>query len=170
MPVARWTGGRKGKAMKPTNAGALMTKTVYTASPDDTVSQAAKTMADHDVSALPVCDKDGTLVGMISEGDLLRPFADSNAIRRAWWLSLLAEGDDLAPDFLSFIAREQWPVSKLMTHPVVTTSEATELPAVAELLMTHRIKRVPVLRDGRIVGIVSRADVVRALAGMTAGS
>ncbi|WP_284946867.1 CBS domain-containing protein [Acidisoma cladoniae] len=150
--------------MRPIDVSEMMTRAVYTVLPEATVSEVAKLLVGHAISALPVCDASGALVGIISEGDLLRPFTESKALKRASWLNLLAEGSDLAPEFLAFIKQEQWTVGQLMTHRVVTTTEAMSLSGLAELLTTHHIKRVPVLRDGRLVGIVSRSDIVRAIA------
>jgi CBS domain-containing protein len=150
--------------MRPIDVSEMMTRAVYTVLPEATVSEVAKLLVGHAISALPVCDASGALVGIISEGDLLRPFTESKALKRASWLNLLAEGSDLAPEFLAFIKQEQWTVGQLMTHRVVTATEAMSLSGLAELLTTHHIKRVPVLRDGRLVGIVSRSDIVRAIA------
>jgi CBS domain-containing protein len=150
--------------MRPIDVSEMMTRAVYTVLPEATVSEVAKLLVGHAISALPVCDASGALVGIISEGDLLRPFTESKALKRASWLNLLAEGSDLAPEFLAFIKQEQWTVGQLMTHRVVTATEAMSLSGLAELLTTHHIKRVPVMRDGRLVGIVSRSDIVRAIA------
>src|ERR1700709_613023 len=151
------------KAMLNLYASDLMTKVVYTVSPDDTVSEVAKILAQHDISAAAVCEA-GRLIGMVSEGDLMRPFTSSKETHRAWWLTLLAEGTELAPNFLEDIKRAQWHVRNLMSRPVITATEDTTLAQIADLLMIHRIKRVPILRDSKIVGIVSRSDVIRALA------
>jgi CBS domain-containing protein len=150
--------------MRPIDVSEMMTRAVYTVLPEATVSEVAKLLVGHAISALPVCDASGALVGIISEGDLLRPFTESKALKRASWLNLLAEGSDLAPEFLAFIKQEQWTVGQLMTHRVVTATEAMSLSGLAELLTTNHIKRVPVMRDGRLVGIVSRSDIVRAIA------
>jgi CBS domain-containing protein len=150
----------------PNEAHALMTSNVLTVSPDDTVATIAGIFAAHNISAVPVCDKAGTLLGMVSEGDLMRPFAESNDLRRSWWLSLLAEGADLAPDFVEYVRRDRLRARDLMTAPVVTATESTTLPQLSELMTRHRIKRVPIVRDGRMVGIVSRADLVRAFSRM----
>jgi CBS domain-containing protein len=152
------------KAMLDLYASELMTKVVYTVLPDDTVSGVAKVLAQHDISAAPVCDEGGQLIGMISEGDLMRPFTSSNESHRAWWLTLLAEGTELAPNFLEDIKRAQWHVRNLMSSPVITATEDTTLAQIADLLVSHRIKRVPVLRGNKIVGIISRSDVIRVLA------
>jgi len=146
------------------DAHAIMTRNVVTAKPDDTVIDVARLLSAHGISAVPVCDKDGKLLGMVSEGDLMRPFVDEHALRRAWWLGLLAEGTHLAPEFLEYIRLDRRRAQDLMTHAVVTVTEDTSVPEVAGVLARHAIKRAPVVRDGKLVGIVSRADVVRALA------
>jgi CBS domain-containing protein len=145
-------------------AADIMTRNVVTAHPDDLVPGVAKLLSDHAISAVPVCDVSGRLVGMISEGDLMRPYGQAQAAKRSWWLALLAEGSEIAPAFLKYIAAERRTARDLMTKTVITAKPSTPLPALADLLMTHRIKRVPILRDGMLVGIVSRADLVKALA------
>ncbi len=146
------------------NAAAITTRTVVSARPGDTVAKIAKLLSDHAISAVPVCDEQGNLVGMVSEGDLMRPFGAENALRRDWWLSLLAEGTELAPAFLDYIRVDNRHVRDLMASPVITAPDDTSVPALADLLARHQIKRVPILHDGKLVGIVSRADVVRVLA------
>ena len=141
-----------------------MSSAVVAVSPDTPVGEVAKILRDHGISAVPVVDEAGSLLGMVSEGDLIdRNEADREA-RRAWWLTLLADGEVLNPDFLASLRPAARRARDAMTAPVVTVGEETEIDEVARLLTTYRIKRVPVLRDGRIVGIVSRADLVRVLA------
>ena len=115
-------------------------------------------------SAIPVVDANGAPVGMVSESDLIRREIDRRTPRRAWWLELLAEGEDLAAEFVDYLKAADRPARDIMAAPVVTVAEDTPIRAIAEALQEHGIKRVPVVRDGRIVGIVSRADLVRALA------
>jgi CBS domain-containing protein len=142
----------------------IMNSAVVAVRPDTLISDVAKTLREHRISAVPVIDEPGSPVGMISEGDLIgRAQADREA-RLDWWLTLLAEGEALNPEFLASIHAPDRRARDVMTAPVVTVGEETEIDAIARLLTAHRIKRVPVLRDGRIVGIVSRADLVRALA------
>ena len=74
---------------------------------------------------MPVCDKDGALLGMLSEGDLMRPFGAANEMRRAWWLGLLAEGTDLAPELLDYVRLDRRKAQDLMTRDVVTATEKT---------------------------------------------
>jgi len=146
------------------DASSIMTRDVVTARPTDTVAQVARLLADNAISAVPICDHAGTLLGMASEGDLMRPFVDTNVKRRARWLTLLADGTDLAPEFLQYVRLDRHEVGELMTAPVVTASESTSVTELAEKMVEHRIKRVPIVRDGKLVGIVSRADVIRAIA------
>ena len=146
------------------DAASIMTRGVVTAHPSDTVARVARMLAEHAISAVPVCDTDGALLGMVSEGDLMRPFVDTNVKRRAWWLALLADGNDLAPEFLDYVRLDRHAVSDLMTKPVITATETTNVTELAEQMVEHRIKRLPIVRDGKLVGIVSRADVIRAIA------
>lgn len=101
---------------------------------------------------------------MVSEGDLIGRNDAERMARRDWWLSLLAEGETLHPDFLATLRQVEPTARELMSAPVVEVSEATEAVDIARLIAAHRIKRVPVVRDGRLVGIVSRADLLRAFA------
>jgi CBS domain-containing protein len=146
------------------NAAEIMTRDVVTARPDDSVAKVAKLLTDREISAVPVCDEVGRVLGMLSEGDLMRPFGKENALRRAWWLNLLAEGTDLAPSFVDYIRLDSRRARDLMVSPVITAPENTDVSEIADLMARHRIKRVPIVREGRLVGIVSRADVVHALA------
>jgi CBS domain-containing protein len=85
----------------------IMTREVITAHPDDTVAKIARVLCDHGISAVPICDAHGGVLGMLSEGDLIRPFGKEPASKRAWWLTLLAEGTDLA-HLIQRIAGIRW--------------------------------------------------------------
>ena len=148
----------------PLYAANVMTSKVITAGPDDTIAHVAQLLARHHISAVPVCAADGALVGMVSEGDLMRSFGTETENRRAWWLRMLAEGTELAPAFLAAVRQDQRHVKDVMTTRVTTVAEGTPLREIADLIVQHRIKRVPVVRDGKVVGIVSRADLVRVIA------
>ena len=100
---------------------------------------------------------------MLSEGDLVR-WHEGYSERQARWLDMLADGFQLAPAFLEGIREQQRKVKSIMAHGVTTVTEATPARAVAHLMHTKNIKRVPVLRDGKLVGILARSDLVRALA------
>ncbi len=145
-------------------AADIMTRKVISAHPEDSVAKIARLLSDNDISALPICDAQGAVTGMLSEGDLLRPFGTKHSAKQAWWLNLLADGTDLAPAFLECIKVENHPARDLMVTPVLTVAPDTSVPDLAEVLATHHIKRLPVIENGKLVGIVSRADVVRAIA------
>jgi CBS domain-containing protein len=141
----------------------LMTTHVVTVSPDTPVREIAKVLLKHGISAVPVVDDRGAPLGMVSEGDLIGRDESDREARRDWWLVMLAEGTELHPDFLASIHRPERAARDVMAAPLVTVDEDTEVSEVAKLLVAHRIKRVPVVRDGRITGIVSRADLLREL-------
>lgn len=142
----------------------VMTPEVIHARPEMSIREAAALLAKHSISALPVLDSDGKLVGIVSEGDLLRRYEISTGDRhRSWWLQLLTSNRELASEYVKEHGRS---VKDVMTAEVVTVYEDTPLADIAEVLERHRIKRVPVMKNGRMTGIVSRANLVRALAGM----
>ncbi|MBR8285407.1 CBS domain-containing protein [Burkholderia cenocepacia] len=143
----------------------VMTTSVISASPEMSVQETAKLLVEHGISAAPVIDADGKLIGIVSEGDLVhRVEIGTHAKRRSWWLELLASSRELASEYVKEHAQT---VKDLMTVDVVTVAEDTPLFEVAELLERHRIKRVPVVDNGKVAGLVSRADLVRALASDT---
>ncbi|HTQ71073.1 MAG TPA: CBS domain-containing protein [Acidocella sp.] len=146
------------------SAATIMTRNVISVGPDAPVVAVAALLVKHGISAVPVVDKSGKLCGMISEGDLMKPFGVKVQARREWWLEMLAEGERLAPEFLAYISEDHHTAGNLMTRDLVTVTESATVPEVADLLIKNRIKRVPVVRDGAVVGIVSRADIVRTLA------
>jgi CBS-domain-containing membrane protein len=145
----------------PMNAMDVMTNSVVTIDADASVQTAARLMAEREVSALPVVDHDGRVIGMVSEGDLLHRAETGTERRRAWWLDMLTSTAELAGDY---VRSHGGRVADVMTRDVVSVLETTPVADIAILLEANRIKRVPVLRDGRLVGIVSRANLVRALA------
>ena len=136
----------------------VMTTRVATIGAGASVREAAKRMVEHRVSALPVLDAKDRVVGIVSEGDLVRRSELGTDTGGSWWLRALAE--DSARDYLKTHGTA---VRDVMTRPVVSVRRATPLQQVARLMEKHRIKRLPVLAAGRLVGIVSRADLVRRL-------
>ena len=139
----------------------VMVRDVVTVSPEDDIADVIKLLAEHDISALPVVDDDGHVVGVISEADLIHREEISTGKHRPWWLEALTPASTLANEFAKSHGRR---VSELMSTDVVSASEDTSLGQIATLLEKHRIKRIPILRDGRLVGIVSRANLIQALA------
>jgi CBS domain-containing protein len=138
----------------------VMTTKVVAVAPDTPVTEIAKLLLERRISAVPVVSDDRKLVGMVSEGDLIHRLGQEGA-KRSWWLDLLASPQTRAEAHLKDLGRLAWDV---MTPSVVSVMPDTPLPEIARLLEAHRIKRVPVLRDGELVGIVSRADLLRAFA------
>ena len=145
-------------------ASNVMTLNVISVGPDVPVNQIARVLVENGISAVPVVDESGAPVGMVSEGDLMPRRQVERETRRDWWLDLLAEGEALNPDFLANLKTLDRKATDVMTCPVVTVHPDINVTEVAQLLAAHRIKRVPVVLDRRVVGIVSRADLVRALA------
>jgi CBS domain-containing protein len=139
----------------------IMTSEVITVGEDATVPEVARLMAERGISAVPVVDRENQIVGMVSEGDLLHRTETGTERRRAWWLEMVSSTNKLAGEYIKSHSAK---VKDVMTRDVLSVSEETPVADIAVLLETNRIKRVPVVRDGKIVGIVSRANLVRALA------
>ena len=139
----------------------VMTNEVITVDENATVPEAARLLAENGISALPVVDKDHRVIGMVSEGDLLHRAETGTERRRSWWLEMVSSTNKLAGEY---IKSHSGKVKDVMTHDVLSVTEETPVADIAVLLETRRIKRVPVLHDGKLVGIVSRANLVRALA------
>lgn len=140
----------------------VMATRMIMARPDMTVHDAAKMLADHHISGMPVVDAEGRLVGMVTEGDLLhRMEIGTQMKRRGRWSEFFASTRELAHEYVKEHSRR---LSEVMTTDVVTATEQTPLAEIAELMDRHRIRRVPILRDGKVVGLVSRASLIRVLA------
>ena len=139
----------------------VMTNEVVTVDENASVIAIAKLLAERGISAVPVVDSENRVIGMVSEGDLLHRAETGTERRQSWWLEMMASTNRLAGDYIKSHSRN---VKDVMTRDVLSVTETTSVADIAILLETNRIKRVPVLRDGRLVGIVSRANLVRALA------
>jgi len=143
----------------------VMTTNVITVEPDTAVQELATLLSDRGISGVPVLDRDNRLVGVVSEGDLLHRAETGTERRtqrrRSRWLDNFASDQEAARDYVKAHGRT---VREIMTRDVISVSDTTELADIATLLETRRIRRVPVVRDGQLVGIISRANLVRALA------
>lgn len=142
-------------------AADVMTVDLVTAGPKMTVREAATLMLDRGVSALPVLDENERLIGIISEGDLLRRTEIETEIKESWWLSLFTSTQTLQERFLKSHGQQ---VGDVMTRDPITVAPDTSVAEVATILERNRIKRVPVIEDGMVRGIVSRANLLHALA------
>jgi CBS domain-containing protein len=139
----------------------IMTKDVATVRPDTALADAIAIMLDRHVSGLPVVDRDGRLVGVLTEGDLLRRTETGTEPAHARWLDFILGPGRLAAEYVRTHGRQ---VENLMTEDVVTVAPETPLTDIVRLMESKRIKRVPVLRGDTLVGVVSRADLLRPLA------
>jgi CBS-domain-containing membrane protein len=144
----------------------VMVAPVITARPNATIKSVAETFVRHQISAVPVVDDKGAVVGMISEGDLLHRAETGTEKRRPWWLRAFLGPDALANEYTKSHARK---VTDAMSREVITASPETPLHEIAALLEKHSIKRVPIVENGQLVGIVSRANLVQAVASVGKG-
>jgi CBS domain-containing protein len=139
----------------------IMTINVISIGADETVAKAASLMLQNRISGLPVVDKEGELVGMVTEGDFLRRGELGTQRRRPKWLEFILGPGKLAEEYVRASGRK---VEDVMTPDPWTISEDDSLEAVVAMMERHRIKRLPVTRGDRMVGIISRANLMHALA------
>ncbi|MBL8672124.1 MAG: CBS domain-containing protein [Alphaproteobacteria bacterium] len=138
----------------------VMTREVCAVFPHTHLQNLALMLVDTGISAVPVIDDKGKLLGIVSEGDLLRRREIGTSKRMSWWDVILSDPSEQARDY----AKSHGTTAQhIMTTSVVTITEETPLAKIAELMEAKRVKRMPVVRDGFVVGIVSRRDLVRAL-------
>jgi CBS domain-containing protein len=138
----------------------VMTRKVLSVAPDETVEHAATLMLRHGISGLFVVDTQGTLAGVVTEGDLLRRDEIGTERHRPWWLRMLLSPGKQALDFTRTHGRK---VSDIMTAEVICVDVSTSLEEVVETMEKQRIKRVAVTEKGHVVGVVARSDLLRAL-------
>jgi CBS domain-containing protein len=147
------------------NAGDVMIREVVTIGPDTPVLQIVQLLLSRGISGVPVVDEDGGLVGVVSEGDLLRRVEIGTEKHRGSWRAFFTGTATLAEEYV----RSRGTVARdIMTHEVVSVTRATPLGDIAELMESRHIKRVPVLEDGKLVGLVSRSNLLRAFASQRA--
>lgn len=144
-------------------ASELMTPNPYCVNARTPVSQIMRAMVEREISAVMVVGDDGTLIGVVSEGDLVRRQDSAHQKKVDHWLALLAEGEALNLEFLHSLQLGERSAASVMSSPVITVEASEPLSRIADLLLKHAIKRVPVTRDGKLIGVVSRRDILRAL-------
>jgi CBS domain-containing protein len=142
------------------NARDIMSQPVVTVTPDTTIAEAAELMITRRISGLPVVDETGAVVGLVTEGDLLRRAETGTEKRHSRWAELLLGPGRLARDYVHSHGRK---VGEIMTTRVHSVGPETELADIVSIMESRHIKRVPVIEDGRLVGIVSRANLIAAL-------
>lgn len=141
----------------------IMTRKVISIRPDTSVVEAANTMLQQHISGLPVINEAGKLVGIISEGDFIRRVEIGTGRKRGRWLSLLFGPGQAATDFVHEQGRK---VGEIMTADPLTVTEDTTLETIVEVMEKNHVKRLPVVRGDQLVGIVTRANLLQALAGL----
>jgi len=146
-------------------ASDVMTRRIVSIGPDDSVVRAVRLMLQDHISGLPVVDATGALVGIITEGDFLRRAELDTRQHGPRWIELLLGPGRLATEYVRASGRK---VSEVMTRHLKTISSDAPLDEVVSLMERHHIKRLPVVDDGKLVGIVSRANLLHALASMAA--
>lgn len=139
--------------------GEIMTPDVIAVGPETPIHHAAQLMADHGVSGLPVVDDHGSVVGIVSEGDLI--LRQKTPGRTSWWRVFFDDAEQLAREYQKAHGTT---VAEVMTRAVISVSPDLPMASAALILDQHRIRRLPVVSHGRLVGIVSRGDLVKALA------
>jgi len=138
----------------------VMTHDVISVTPETTVLQAARLMLQHRISGLPVVDASGNLVGILSEGDFLRRKETGTERRRSRLLEFIIGPGKIASEYVHSHGRK---VSEVMTRDVRTVEVEADLGQVVEAMERHRIKRMPVMREGKMVGIITRSDLLHAM-------
>ena len=141
----------------------IMTRPVFSVLPEATIVEAANLMLQKHISGLPVVDAAGKLVGIVSEGDFIRRSEIGTQKKRGRWLSFLLGAGEAATDYIHENGRK---ISEVMTVDPITITEETPLDQIVSSMESNGVKRLPVMRDGKLVGIVSRANLLQAVAGL----
>lgn len=144
----------------------IMTWPVITVSPETTIVDAANLMLRRHISGLPVVDSNGEVVGVVSEGDFIRRSEIGTERKRGRWLSFILGPGKSATDFVQEHGRR---VAEVMTRDPLTITADTAMPEIVEMMEKNNVKRLPVLADGKLVGIVTRANLLQAVASLAAG-
>ncbi|MBU2582240.1 MAG: CBS domain-containing protein [Alphaproteobacteria bacterium] len=149
------------------HASDIMTEKVITVGGDSSITDVANLLLKHGISAVPVVDDAGNLLGLVSEGDLMRRLEGETDTKGSWWLGVFSAPHKNVSEFVKTEGRK---ASDVMTREVISITPDTAVSDIARLLENNRIKRVPVVDNGQLVGIVSRANLLHGLAATTAQS
>ncbi len=145
----------------------VMTRQVHAVTADASVYEAAQVLLNAGISAAPVVDADGTLIGVVSEADLMYRSEIGTVPGKSWLQRLLSDDAILAKDYIRAHSHR---VADVMTRNLVTADESATLGEIATLMQRHRVKRIPIVRDNKVVGIVSRANLLQGLLAREAAS
>ena len=145
----------------PMRAHQIMTAEVITVGADASIIEAINTMLRHHISGLPVIDAAGKLIGIVSEGDFIRRAEIGTQRKRGRWLTFLVGKDQVAADFVHEQGRK---IGEIMTPAPLTVTEDTPLDQIVQIMQSNNVKRLPVVRENQLVGIVTRSDFLAALA------
>jgi CBS domain-containing protein len=143
-------------------ASDVMSRDVPTVSPETSVIDAAKLLLVRHIGALPVVEADGQLAGIVSEADLLHRAETGTIHERSWWLRAITPGEVLAREYVKSHARQ---VRDVMSLDVISVDEDAELSAIADMMEDHKVRTIPVVRHGKLVGLISRANLLQLLVG-----
>lgn len=143
-------------------ASDVMSRDVPTVSPETSVIDAAKLLLSRHIGAVPVVDADGQLAGVVSEADLLHRAETGTIHERSWWLRAITPGEVLAREYVKSHARQ---VRDAMSKDVISVDEDTELSTIADMMEDHKVRTIPVVRHGRPVGLISRANLLQLFVG-----
>jgi CBS domain-containing protein len=146
-------------------AAEVMTSDVITVGPDHPVRDVAELLYTRRISGVPVVDANGGVIGVVSEGDLIYHTALAGERRQTWWLGLFADENASARDYIKTHGRT---ARDVMSAKVVTVEDKATLADIAETMQRHGIKRIPVVRGGKLVGIVTRGDLLKGLVSLGA--
>lgn len=144
-------------------AGDIMTKEIYTVHPDTEIKALAKTFVEHNVNAMPVVDDDGVLVGMVTQTDLVeqdKPLHIPTVISLFDWVIYLESPKKFTEEVRKVTARK---VGEICSRDVVTCSPDTPVATVASLMVDNKVHLIPVISEGRMVGVVARLDIIRSM-------
>jgi CBS domain-containing protein len=142
------------------NVGDIMVEDVVAVGPETPVREVAALMLERRISGVPVVDAERRVLGIVSEGDLIRRPEIETDHARTGWLGIFVSAEDRARDFVKSHGRK---AGEIMTRPAICVSPGTPLTEVVRLMERSRVKRLVVVEDGKLAGLVTRADLVRAL-------
>lgn len=142
----------------------IMSQPAISVGPETPAREIARLLLTRRISGVPVVDADNRVIGIVSDGDLLTEHLPERQERRDWWLSVLAGGQEMSAEYVRHLEQGRSVARQLMSQPVIAVGENDDIRAVAALFDSKKIKRAPVVRDGKLVGMATRADLLAAMA------